>query len=205
MNIYLIRHSQSEGNVCKQKYYEKNDCDIELTEIGEHQSKRLGYDLHMEIGGHKSTYLFSRFWKKNLAISSSFNRALKTRDIATSVLRSLDHTIDLDTSPLLIERQWGGLREIVDDKTLDREQHFNFYYQPVGGESFLDCYQRVVLFFQDLRTNPKYRGYDNIMIFTHGEWIRLALMYLDGTSVEDFTKYRKNPKNCEVIKRVLKN
>jgi broad specificity phosphatase PhoE len=110
----------------------------------------------------------------------------------------------VDTSPLLIERQWGGLREIVDNRELDRDEHFQFYYRPPNdGESFFDCYQRVVMFFQELRTNPKYQGWDNIFIFTHGEWIRLALMYLDGKSVEEFTEHQKNPKNCEVICRAL--
>jgi broad specificity phosphatase PhoE len=190
MNIYLIRHAQSTANANPAEYFHKNDWDIELTEEGKKQSKILKNKITEEF----------RWGGWNLAISSSFKRAIQTRDISTENLSR----ISLDTSPLLIERQWGGLREIVDNRELDREQHFNFYYRPPnGGESFFDCYQRVVMFFQELRTNPKYQRYDNIFIFTHGEWIRLALMYLDGKSVEEFTENQKNQKNCEMIKRVL--
>lgn len=194
MNIYLARHGESRGNVSKEEYYRTNDWDIELTEKGKEQSADLGIDLR------KITNKSDR----NLAISSSFKRAIHTRDIAIACFEGTDRKCDLDTSPLLIERQWGGLREIVDNRELDRDEHFQFYYRPpYGGESFFDCYQRVVMFFQELRTNPKYQGWDNIFIFTHGEWIRLALMYLDGKSVEEFTENRKNPKNCEVICRAL--
>jgi len=193
MNIYLIRHAQSMGNIDPNEYYRKHDSKIELSGEGKRQSADLGIDLR------KITNKSDR----NLAISSSFKRAIHTRDIAIACFEGTDRKCHLDTSPLLIERQWGGLREIADNGELDREQHFQFYYRPPNGESFMDCYQRVVMFFHELRTNPKYQGWDNIFIFSHGEWIRLALMYLDEKSVKEFTENRKNPKNCEVIKRVL--
>jgi broad specificity phosphatase PhoE len=194
MNIYLVRHGLSIANIDPSEYYRKHDCDIELTEEGKKQAAEVGYFLNDAIYESSNNC-------EVLAISSSFKRAIDTRDIAMSNL-STHFIYNKQTSPLLIERQWGALREIVDE-FVDKDQFFNFYYRPDGGESFFDCYQRVVMFFQELRTNPKYQGYDNVIIFSHGEWIRLALMYLDGTSVDDFTTNRANPKNCEVIKRVL--
>jgi broad specificity phosphatase PhoE len=201
MNIYLIRHAQSKGNISKEEYYRTNDWDIELTVEGELQAAYLANTVQTEIQ-EKSPTEYPGYCD-NLFISSSFKRAKQTREIVYEILHSRGFSIKNMQCPLLIERQWGGLREIVDNRELDREQHFQFYYRPPNGESFMDCYQRVVMFFQELRTNPKYQGWDNIFIFSHGEWIRLALMYLDGKSVEEFTENRKNPKNCEVIKRVL--
>jgi broad specificity phosphatase PhoE len=196
MNIYLTRHGESKGNIDKQEYYRTNDCDIELTKNGKDQAKKVGHFISDAI------YEGSGNWNI-LLLSSTYKRAIQTRDITEQSFCEY-FNLNKDASPLLIERQWGHLREIVDEVKDNKDAYFNFYYRPDGGESFFDCYQRVVMFFQELRTNPKYKVFDNVVIFSHGEWIRLALMYLDGISVEDFTTNRANPKNCEVIKRILK-
>jgi broad specificity phosphatase PhoE len=48
IQLYLIRHGQSEGNVNTQVYYDKNDCDIQLTDLGHSQSLAAGAELaHM--------------------------------------------------------------------------------------------------------------------------------------------------------------
>jgi broad specificity phosphatase PhoE len=86
----------------------------------------------------------------------------------------------------------------VDGKEFNAEKHFHFFFRPPGGESFFDVYQRVVMFFQEMK---KYLTGDEkeICIVSHGEWIRVALMYLRETTVEDFQTNRIKVKNCEIF------
>lgn len=193
ITIYLIRHGQSEGNVNTQVYYDKNDCDIELTVVGHFQSLAAGAELARSIG-HRAPRI----------ICSPYMRAKQTASGIYSVLAE-DFTPSLQEEVLLREREWGSLRTVVDNRHLKREEHFNFYYRAECGESFADAYQRVVLFFQDLTLQRLRDPLDDrpIVIVSHGEWIRLALMYLDGHTVEYFTVNRKNPKNCVIQTRTL--
>jgi broad specificity phosphatase PhoE len=193
ITLYLIRHGQSEGNVNTQVYYDKNDCDIELTALGHSQSLGAGAELARMID-HTAPRI----------ICSAYMRAKQTASGIYSVLAE-DHQPSLQEDVLLREREWGSLRTVVDNRHLKREEHFNFYYRAQGGESFADAYTRVVLFFQWLELRRLRNPHDDspIVIVSHGEWIRLALMYLDGNTVEYFTVNRKNPKNCVIHTRTL--
>lgn len=193
ITLYLIRHGQSEGNVNTQVYYDKNDSDIELTALGHSQSLAAGAELAGMIGHYTPRI-----------ICSSYMRAKQTASGIYSVLAE-DHQPSLQEDVLLREREWGSLRTVVDNRHLKREEHFNFYYRAMGGESFADAYSRVVLFFQWLELRRLRDSQDDspIIIVSHGEWIRLALMYLDGNTVEHFTVNRKNPKNCVIQTRTL--
>ena len=193
ITLYLIRHGQSEGNVNTQVYYDKNDCDIQLTALGHFQSLAAGAELARMID-HGTPRI----------ICSSYARAKQTASGIYSVLAE-DHQPSLREDVLLREREWGSLRTVVDNRHLKREKHFNFYYRADGGESFADAYARVVLFFQDLTLQRLRNTLDDspIVIVSHGEWIRLALMYLDGNTVDHFTVNRKNPKNCAIQTRTL--
>jgi len=193
ITLYLIRHGQSEGNVNTKVYYDKNDCDIELTELGHSQSLTAGAELARMID-HGTPKI----------ICSTYARAKQTARGIYSVLAE-DHQPSLREDVLLREREWGSLRTVVDNRHLKSEEHFNFYYRAMGGESFADAYARVVLFFQELTLQRLRNPLDDcpIVIVSHGEWIRLALMYLDGNTVEHFTVNRKNPKNCAIQTRTL--
>jgi broad specificity phosphatase PhoE len=193
VQIYLIRHGQSEGNVNTQVYYDKNDCDIELTPFGHEQSLAAGVKL-AGLLTHQHPQM----------VCSSYMRAKQTASNIYNVLAQ-DMQPSLREDVLLREREWGSLRSVVDNRHLKSEEHFNFYYRANCGESFADAYARVVLFFQGLTQQRMRNPLDErpIVIVSHGEWIRLALMYLDGNTVEHFTVNRKNPKNCVIQTRTL--
>jgi len=193
VKIYLIRHGQSEGNVDTQVYYDKNDCDIQLTPLGHTQSLAAGSQL-ANIITHPNPHL----------ICSPYVRAKQTASNIYSVL-SQEMTPILTQDVLLREREWGSLRTVVDNRHLKREQHFNFYYRAECGESYADAYARVVSFFHGVTLQRLCHPNDDrpIVIVSHGEWIRLALMYLDGNDVEHFTANRRNPKNCSIQTRTL--
>jgi broad specificity phosphatase PhoE len=185
-NLYLIRHGQSMGNVDPSHYYTQHDHLIALTDHGREQAKLAGDHIASLVQDRPFT-----------VVHSPFARAAETASIIDQrcILQSRYATVY--ESPLLYERSWGNLREIVDSSELDANMHFNFFYRPVSGESFADTYVRVVTFMQEIRTG-RYK-HDDIVIVAHGEWIRLALMYLRGQSIDFFNQNHKNPENCQVI------
>lgn len=193
IEVYLIRHGQSEGNLNTQVYYDKNDCDIELTSFGHEQSLAAGIELASLIS-HPNPRI----------ICSPYTRAKQTASNIYSVLAQ-DAVPSLSEDVLVREREWGSLRTVVDNRHLKREEHFNFYYRAECGESYADAYQRVVLFFQGVLLQRMCNPLDErpIVIVSHGEWIRLAIMYLDANDVQCFALNRKNPKNCSIQTRIL--
>ena len=197
MKIYLVRHGQSRGNIDKSEYFKHLDCDIELTDKGKVDAIEAGdkimdivnYYAKSEVPPKEPRCYFNLY-------HSSYKRAYQTANIIHGrITDNQNYQIDkISETPLIREREWGNLRDIVamGSKT---EDHFNFYYRPVGGESFADCYQRVVLFHQHLLNTSKY---ENNIVVAHGEFNKLYVMYLLGWSVKDFEKY-KSPKNGEVF------
>ena len=187
--IFLIRHAESEGNVDKSVYYEKHDSEILITEHGHAQAKECAVQL-LQLVGNASVDIYA----------SSYIRARQTAQYMFDALSNDGKVISMQENPLLRERDWGSLRDIVDNRHLKKEAHFNFYYRPDKGESYADAYHRVFSFFTHLRCTHKDENKD-IVIVSHGEWIRLALMYLDGFGVDYFAEHRKNPKNASIIER----
>lgn len=191
-NLFLVRHGESEGNINPKKYYEKLDCDISLTDKGLAQSRKAGnqiIDLQKKYG-HYINHSYEVYY-------SPYLRAKQTKNVLIEGLNEdkyYDCVARQYCSPLLREREWGNLRDIV-DAGAKNEDHFNFFYRASNGESFSDCYNRVVLFDQFLKNH---HACTNVIVVSHGEWIKLYLMYKFGWDLDDFARY-KNPKNCEVL------
>ena len=192
--LFLIRHAQSEGNVDSQVYYDKHDSDILLTSKGHEQAQLCANTMLERIDKSKRVVLFN----------SPYARTVETAQHILDTFKDDFRDIFAQENVLLREREWGQLRDVVDSKRFSREKHFNFYYRPTNGESFADAYNRVVSFFTTLkllRLEGTSLSNRDIIIVTHGEWIRLALMYLEGRTVQQFCEKSKNPYNCCIIER----
>ena len=182
--LYLIRHGESCANVDPSIYFRQSDSEIVLTDLGKKQSIACGQQLYNRLKFDKDCTLFY----------SPFRRAKDTATLIDQELIKCGVFPEMIEEPLIYERSWGELANIIETPEFDRVKHFDFYYRPVQGESFCDCYNRVILFFQELRAMRDLS--DNIVIVSHGEWIRLAMMYLRKYSIKYFLEYRKNPDNC---------
>lgn len=167
-----------------------NDHEIDICEKHIHQAEAAA-DKIVElydgmISPSKEWYLYH----------SPFLRTRRTKDI---ILKELAHDYifpNVKENPLLMERSWGNLRNIIEtEKEVDK--YFDFFYQPSNaGESFAQCYQRCVTF--DNMLKNQVGEDDNVIIVGHGEQIKCYLMHLLGWTLEEFNNY-KNPENCEVI------
>jgi len=186
MNIYLVRHGQSTGNKNSSEYFKKLDCDIELTKKGYQDAKNAAKRIKF--------LQFSSFIGN--VYSSPYVRAKETAKTIMDnfTMDSKSYINDYIESPLLREREWGGLRDIIESgqKT---EHHFNFFYRPLNGESFADCFHRAATFDNWLMLNATA---ENNIIVAHGEFIKLYLMHKLNWTIEEFNSWR-TPKNGEVF------
>lgn len=197
MNLYLIRHGKSIGNENAEAYKTMPEWKIHLTEEGKKQAEKAGKNLSYMI---RYTHI----------ISSPYVRARET----ASIIKDQFDSFKIDSykeNVLTIERAWGNLRDEVEQfKTREERNHlFDFYRRPHGGESFADVYQRAFIFLEYLKNNFKYDQSDlwnkenNIIIVSHGEFLKVLLMIIDGNTVEEFDGL-PNPKNCEIITRIIR-
>jgi broad specificity phosphatase PhoE len=160
------------------------DCDIELTKLGFkdacNAAKRIEVLNHGPFYGNMYYSPYTRAKQTALKIKEKFE---KGRSYITNFR---EHA-------LIHEREWGGLRDIV-SQGMKSENHFNFFYRPLNGESFNDCLTRVVTFDNWLMSVI---DRDSIIV-SHGEFIKLYLMHKLKWTVEDFNIW-KCPRNGEVF------
>ena len=189
MKIFLVRHGQSMGNINQQEYFDKLDCHIELTQRGFAQAKDAAQTIvKLDFLGdlEKEYHLFC----------STYKRAQDTKDVIQKELAIMGkfHVCDKQ-SVLLREREWGDLRDIL-RANAHTDDHWNFYYRPLRGESFADCFQRAAIFDLWMETQIAQPQLPSVIV-AHGEFIKCYLMYKLRWTLDEFDKW-KNPKNCEV-------
>ena len=146
MNIYLIRHAESFGNLS-----ESIVKDSKLTSFGEEQAKRLA--IH--------------FKKLNIQkiFSSDIGRAISTtKTISKKVKKKVIYT------KLIRERNMGRLlnqrREKI-RKILSSHPQGEHYYRPISGESMIDVEKRASEFIQMLKREKS----EDIAVVTHAGFI----------------------------------
>jgi broad specificity phosphatase PhoE len=143
--IWLVRHGESMGNVADAQAQRSGagrlkldvrDPDVELSDTGRSQAEALGAWLADLPEDDRPT----------AALSSPFNRALITAELATEKLG-----IRVRTDERLRERDFGafdgmtgaGIREQFPDEAARRDLLGKFYYRPPGGESWADVALRI--------------------------------------------------------------
>jgi len=187
-NIFLVRHGTSLGNIDKSAYYRYSDSDVPITDDGKVQAYDAGIQIVNLLGHFTANYeIFYSPYLRTRVTEKLIKNAIKKNSWGDIIIKET-------MMPLLIERKWGQLRDIVNsgEKT---EDHFDFFFQPQNGESFFDTFQRVIMF--DLWYD-NHTVMDNTIIVGHGEWIKLYLMYKLEWSLDEFQKY-KTPRNGQVF------
>jgi broad specificity phosphatase PhoE len=184
--IILVRHAESEGNVDHTVYSHTPDYAVKLTEKGREQAKEAGRELSKVKGGFT-------------AYVSPYFRTRKTYEL---IKQSLGDRVKREQEDILLrEQEWSrGIGKHTNIE-LEKEQ-LNLsllYYRFPEGESNCDCYIRATLFIDSMYRDFQLEGCpENVLIVTHGMFMRVFLMKMLKLSVEDFERI-KNPKNCESI------
>jgi len=186
--IILVRHGESEGNIDRNTYAQKQDFKLLLTDAGVQQADEAGRVLQTIIGDEKIMFYVSPLWRTRM----TFEHIAKHFD---------KNAYRWKEDPRLREQEWGHFRDLKANIQIDTERNKfgTFYYRIKDGESCADVYDRISDFMHSM-----YRDFDkltfpqNVVIVSHGMTMRMFLMRWFHWTVEEFETLR-NPKNAEII------
>jgi broad specificity phosphatase PhoE len=188
LNIYVIRHGESEHNVDRSVMAHTHDSNHSLTSLGQKQ---------VEITGE--------FMKTILNESTVFYTSpyLRTKQSAEAIYSKLKQQVPLYESPLIREWELGNLYDFT-DRSPQAKKEFKaagqFYFRYQNGESLADVYLRATMFMNTVVDRLKQQQrYDNLVIVTHAAFIQMLLAFLMKWPVEDLAGF-KPIENASVIK-----
>jgi len=209
LNLYLVRHGETEGNVNRPLYKEIADHAIRLTARGIAQAADAGTylaaRLYSEYEQNPEHFGFLRVW------NSPYYR---TRQTACEILYAMGQKFDPDSGlityreePFLIEQKAGLFDGLTDEEFQERypdesenyERHKKFLGRIYGtaplGETRMDVAIRVKHHFRTVIEDYMTRNIRHVVVVSHGltvrayemGWMRYAPEWLDS---------EKNPGNC---------
>jgi broad specificity phosphatase PhoE len=186
--IFLVRHSQSKGNIDPVQYYAKPAYTMEITDIGKIQADVAGTKLKAIIGDETIRFMNSPLW-----------RTRSTLEIIAKHFDSNNYWVRED--PRLRTQEWGPFRTQQENDELMKVRNAEgpFYYRVPGGEAVCDVYDRIASFMETCYREFLDDDYpQNLVIVTHGMPFRLIMMVILNWSPEEFEQHY-NPENCEII------
>ncbi|HAS73400.1 MAG TPA: histidine phosphatase family protein [Clostridiales bacterium UBA8960] len=175
LNIYLVRHGQTEWNI-ERRF--QGWLDSPLTKQGVECAQLLKEKI--------APIKFDRF------ITSPSNRAVKTMEL---ILPAEDKCFDLDDRLREINLgPWQGMtHEAIE--ALYPEQLKMFYMNPEAfnlqhAETYFDVYDRIRKFIDELvsRHETGIKS-SNILIVTHGIALMIFQLIFDGLSLSELPRY----------------
>ena len=174
MNLYVIRHGQTQCNV---KWLINGHNDISLTEKGINQAKKAADTI------------------KNLDIDLIFCSPL-VRAKETCLYVNINN-IDVIYDKRLVERDAGDLDQ-TSINNIDWDIWYDYTIDFIGNntEGFRSVYNRIAEFLTWLKL--KYSD-KNILLVTHGDAFKAIYLYFNqNINVDEIRSYEKD--NCEIAK-----
>lgn len=202
LNIYLIRHGESQLNAKEAGSQHIPDHALSLTDAGRQQAKEAGEALRKILALQSINRNELRMWV------SPYNRTRQTAEIINREINLAENQIREDD--MLIEINFGlfdGLSKTEQKAKFpeeylkyqkDRQEKGKFYARRPGGESALDVEIRTRLFFDTIYRDLNAGGPKNLIIVTHGGLINVFLKAFLHKSHEWYYE-QKNPSNCSII------
>ncbi|GAB3673349.1 histidine phosphatase family protein [Actinocorallia lasiicapitis] len=190
MDLILIRHGESTGNVARSRAVHAGaeimdipeaDPDVPLTALGTDQAHRLGLRL-------------AKLPKPDLVLSSPYLRALDTARIASGRedVRIDERLRDRDMGRLYRLTPIGVKARFPEELELMAETG-KFYYRPPGGESWADMALRLRTLVAELPADAR------VLISSHDAVIVLLRYIVEGLSVPEILEIEKTPVgNCSM-------
>jgi len=203
IDLVLIRHGQSEGNLAQARseqgsdefwnvpeFKDRHTSRYRLTTAGVVQAKQAGEWVRKNI-----TPMFDRYY------CSEYVRAMETAAhlgfekaewFSEFFLREQDMGVLAGKSKM--ERNTEFKSE------MERRARDLFYYQPPGGESIATCALRVEKFLSTLKASCS--GY-RVIVVCHGNILKAIRIRVERMSQQDFSKFSTDPLyktyNCQII------
>jgi broad specificity phosphatase PhoE len=186
--IILIRHGESEANVDSTVYARVPDSQIPLTERGKQQAATAGEQIANMIGNERVTFYVSPF--------------LRTKQTAAELAKYYPkESLRMIEEPRIREQEWGNLQDptIMKIALKERQTVGRFFYRFHGGESGADVYDRASGFLETLFRHFEHKDCaKNVIVVTHGLFVRLFLMRYYRFSIVEFERLA-NLGNCEFV------
>ncbi|CAF3946814.1 unnamed protein product [Rotaria sp. Silwood1] len=186
--IILIRHGESQGNQDSRIYSTIPDHAIGLTEKGQEQARHCGNELKKLIGINETLICYF----------SPFRRSKETCELICEAF-SEEKILKVREDPRIREQEWGNFQDLAKREitVAERQKIGRFFYRFGNGESGADVYDRVSLFMDSLfrEMDSNLMPNTNILIVSHGLFMRLFLMRFYRWSVERFHTL-ENFNNC---------
>jgi broad specificity phosphatase PhoE len=189
VQIILLRHAESLGNVDELTYTRIPDHAIPLTSLGEAQAAEAGPKVRALLGGAPVAAYVSPYVRTT--------RTLELLRLGEMVERTVPE-------PRLREQDWGNLQDPVEQEVQKQKRHEfgHFFYRLSHGESGADVDDRVASFLAELelRVAADPRHPDKALVVTHGLTMRLLCRRIFSWSIPLFESL-SNPDCCDL--RVL--
>ncbi|TDT72550.1 phosphoglycerate mutase [Hypnocyclicus thermotrophus] len=171
MNIYIIRHGETEWNIVKKWQGHKNS---NLTELGKLQAEKLANKLkNIKFNKIYSSplgraYDTAKILKGNRDIDIELDNRLK--EINMGVLEGLDREIGIKKYGNTIEQFWNY-------------PHL-YNHKEINGESFYSLNNRTKEFLEEII--KKYNKNEHIVIVSHGVTIKSFLFNIKNKNIKEF-------------------
>lgn len=188
LNIYVIRHGESEHNVDRTVMAHTHDSNHSLTPLGQRQVEKTGEFMKTMV--NESTVLYTSPY-------------LRTKQTAKAIYSQLPGQVPFYESPLIREWELGNLYDFT-DRSPKAKKEFKaagqFYFRYQNGESLADVYLRATMFMNTVVDRAKQQQrYENLIIVTHAAFIQMLLAFLMNWPVDDLAGF-KPIENASVIK-----
>lgn len=184
MQIILLRHAQSLGNIDELAYCRIPDHALPLTAHGERQASTAGPPLRAMLADDPVAAYVSPYVRTI--------RTLELLELGDLVQRTVPE-------PRLREQDWGNLQDPLEQQVQKQKRHDfgHFFYRLAHGESGADVDDRVASFLNELeqRVESDPNHPDTALVVTHGLTMRLLCRRMFSWSIELFESL-SNPDYC---------
>lgn len=198
MNIFFVRHAQSQSNVDVNVLKLQTNVSVNLSEIGLAQGKETGEFL--------SEFLTSANLEKDgiKVWNSPYERTRQTSQIIKDVFTNKSLNFTEEESIYISERQFGLVDDVHEyDKhyaheskhyKLHKEHKHDFFARPPLGESPYDMCMRLDFFLRTVLNNES--EIKNHIVVSHGAAIRGLILMHQKQKYEEYNC--PNPANASV-------
>src|SRR5579875_223686 len=125
MNIFLVRHAQSQSNIDLNILKLQTNMAVDLSEVGHEQAKETG----LFLANHLKDSCSDGYGQPIKVWNSPYNRTRQTSKIIKDILRMKGVEFEEEESIHIVERQFGLVDDVVGYHTHEDFKHEANHYK----------------------------------------------------------------------------